>query len=463
MSNDPLKPEYFDYNLYAKVKKKFKNSEYNQPDNERFKKITDKISNLPRELKWNDKIFTILHKYLAVYNGYELNVNQCCRYINFWLNREVRKKEYEKYRQDFNIFQKFSHEYAYEKQKHYNDSCKKYIHYMEEADYNRMKFLYDFFDMYNNLKSDDNRLRKEACENLISNTAIYNDAIDDYYVNHRDLYNKISHVKDDLIEKIINNPDKKCEQSKTFRIPQKLLEEEEEKKELARIAEERRKQEEEAVKQRKLAEAEIQRQQEKEAERQRTQRNQQNLVSQSGMPQMHTTHDAERERFQQGKPLRSVELGNSGETLNLETQERTNVLRPRLRLDYSGRLEDLKEPGLGLYEGQSEEIVHASGKEYTNPDGSFLGSLRLPSAITEVLGSVDPVPVVGVSGGMGALFLLFRYTPIGTYFRGGRGRVRRIRSGFSGHFPGGFPGYEEFYEGGFGPGPINISYRPELE
>ncbi|SCA60545.1 VIR protein [Plasmodium vivax] len=80
-------------------------------------------------------------------------------------------------------------------------------------------------------------------------------------------------------------------------------------------------------------------------------------------------------------------------------------------------------------------------------------STSVMSTITNALRDVDPVPVVGVSGGMGALFLLFRYTPVGAFFRGGRGRVHRIPRSFNGPFPGGFPGYED-YDGGY------IGYSP---
>ncbi|KMZ83465.1 hypothetical protein PVBG_05582 [Plasmodium vivax Brazil I] len=84
-------------------------------------------------------------------------------------------------------------------------------------------------------------------------------------------------------------------------------------------------------------------------------------------------------------------------------------------------------------------------------------SSTIIGSITNVLKEVDPVPVVGVSGGMGALFLLLRYTPVGAFFRGGRGRVRRIPSGFHGPFPGEFPNFQD-YEGGYiGYGPMSMN------
>ncbi|SCA82076.1 VIR protein [Plasmodium vivax] len=85
--------------------------------------------------------------------------------------------------------------------------------------------------------------------------------------------------------------------------------------------------------------------------------------------------------------------------------------------------------------------------------GGFSGAIK--DAFSTISENVDPVPLMGVSGGMGALFLLFRYTPVGAFFRGGRGRVRRIPRSFNGPFPGGFPGYEEYDGGYIGYGPMN--------
>ncbi|KMZ94040.1 hypothetical protein PVMG_02266 [Plasmodium vivax Mauritania I] len=82
--------------------------------------------------------------------------------------------------------------------------------------------------------------------------------------------------------------------------------------------------------------------------------------------------------------------------------------------------------------------------------------VSMKNAISGFMNEVEPAPILGVSGGMGALFLLFRYTPVGAFFRGGRGRVRRIPSGFHGQFPG-FPDYHEYDGGYIGYGPMNIN------
>ncbi|VUZ99666.1 PIR protein [Plasmodium vivax] len=101
---------------------------------------------------------------------------------------------------------------------------------------------------------------------------------------------------------------------------------------------------------------------------------------------------------------------------------------------------------------------HEQEKDFSNEVETSPQSVM--STITGVFQSVEPVPILGVSGGMGALFLLFKYTPVGTFFGGRRRRNHLIPSGFPGAYPG-FPGYEEHYDGNFGPGPINISYQAE--
>ncbi|SCA59994.1 hypothetical protein PVT01_000061400 [Plasmodium vivax] len=101
----------------------------------------------------------------------------------------------------------------------------------------------------------------------------------------------------------------------------------------------------------------------------------------------------------------------------------------------------------------SEQYTYSSISPLANDMGGASSSVI--STITSALKDVDPVPVVGVSGGMGALFLLFRYTPVGAFFRGGRGRAHRIPRSFNGPFLGEFQGYQDYYGGNIGYGPMN--------
>ncbi|SCA59594.1 Plasmodium vivax Vir protein, putative [Plasmodium vivax] len=454
MSNQLPKPEYFTYNDYTQVRNKLKtcNYNYNNEEKEDYNKIISRINN-NNFVNWKDEFFSCLHHYLTYNNGFMgFGVPYYCRYINLWLNKEVRKPKYQNYQPYFNIFQEFVNNYALVRQNHDRDSCKNYIYYMEDKVYNGMKFLYDFYEFYDELSSPHYWNNGKACEKLSYKSFIYSRAIEDYYENHRDLYDKIIPVKN-LIENIINKHPKKCEQSVHFRIPPKFLKDEEIRLQNEE-AEKIRRQQEEADKIRK---------QQEEADKIRKQQEAE-LEAHKRMLQMPTTLDAQPEIFHQGEPLPLGEQENSREAVNLETQEHSKLLTYRWGSANSGKFEQLKEQGLRQPdEDQLDTRVLKTENEDTNTDGSLLKSFRLPSVITEVLGSVEPAPVLGVSGGMGALFLLFKYTPVGTFFGRRRGRAHGIPRSFNGQFLGGFPGYEEFYDVGFGNGPINISYRPELE
>ncbi|KMZ96195.1 hypothetical protein PVNG_05856 [Plasmodium vivax North Korean] len=383
---------YFTYNAYIDARDRFKRSEHNSDDKARFRKIIDRISKKPDVRIWEEKLFTTLHKYLAVYNGFTIGYNDYCRYINFWLNEEIRKSGYEKYLKYFDFFKDFVDNYAYVNQGNYTRSCKAYIHNMEQGDYNRMKLLYDFFDMYSIIKSKNYAMNDDTCAKLYINTVYYNAGIDDYYDNHPDFYNKISQVKN-LIEENIKNLNEKCTQIKTFIKPQKLLEEQRK--------EEERKQAEKLKKE--LEEAEQLKKDLERKEQERLNRERQEFEDQERMKQNQKAIE-----FQQEVSKLTVDPRSVRESVDIGVLEQSTLPKDRVSLDPSGRfrISEAEIPeGYGI---QSVEIDYLKeGNARTEPK-TFLGSTGFPGYITDVFRSVEPAPILGVSGGMGALFLLFK-------------------------------------------------------
>ncbi|SCA60033.1 Plasmodium vivax Vir protein, putative [Plasmodium vivax] len=342
-------------------------------------------------------------------------VEDYCRYINYWINGKVRESKYQKYRDHFKIFEDFVHNYAYEKQRNHTASCKSYIHKMEDADYNRMETLYKFYTFYDKLNLYARSVSNPECDNLSYYIALYNDVINDYYDNYRDLYNKINHVKN-LIVSLVSNPTLSCKRYANFHAATNFLLDEQLKKEQARKEALEREQAEKAALAREQAEkAALARTQELEIE-----------SSRRIQPMQKTTEELQA-GLRQGDTRMGVELEDLRTSRNLRVQEHSHVLSYPERSHNLGKLTEYRESSLSEQdEGQFEGVVSQSESEGTPKDSSFLSSLRIPRYITGVLGEIDPVPVVGVSGGMGALFLLFRYTPFGNFFRGGRGRAHRI-------------------------------------
>ncbi|GAB69954.1 CYIR protein, partial [Plasmodium cynomolgi strain B] len=344
---------YFDFNNYIKVKNKLNKCNYDYKNEDRFSKIISRLTE-HKSVNWEDKIFACLHHYLTYNNGFmPFGVGDYCRYINFWLNGDVISK-YQKYQHDFNIFKDFVHNYVFVHQGNYDDSCYEYINKMEIADYNRMKYLYEFYEFYDELRSS-SHWKEETCEKLSSNSFFYNRDIDEYYEKHSDLYDKISHVKD-LIETLLKTRDIKCENSVYFGTPRKVLE------------------------------YERQRKQQEEAERQRQEQIQKELGFNNRGKKMHTTTDAKREELHQGKLRLSLEQENSRETVNLGVQDPSKVLTYGRGSDNSGGVVHSNKPALRKSDEDELEIrVHKPKNEDTSTDGSFLGSSRLPGVITELL------------------------------------------------------------------------------
>ncbi|KMZ82464.1 hypothetical protein PVIIG_06198 [Plasmodium vivax India VII] len=106
----------------------------------------------------------------------------------------------------------------------------------------------------------------------------------------------------------------------------------------------------------------------------------------------------------------------------------------------------------------SENDVLGKLERKTSDDG-FLGKVQ--GAFSTMVEGVDPGPVLGVSGGMGALFLLFKYTPVGSFFGGRKGRFRQIPRSFNGPFQGEFPNFQDYDGGYIGYGPTSISSLAE--
>ncbi|VUZ99536.1 PIR protein [Plasmodium vivax] len=117
--------------------------------------------------------------------------------------------------------------------------------------------------------------------------------------------------------------------------------------------------------------------------------------------------------------------------------------------------ETLESPGQLGFIGTAEYLIRPDIQSET-------GALeQMKNTLSNVLGSVDPAPVLGVSGGMGVLFLLFKYTPVGSFFGGRRRRFRQIPSSFGGFTPGEFPNFQEYGVGHVGYSPMDIPHFAE--
>ncbi|CAG9473025.1 unnamed protein product [Plasmodium vivax] len=457
---------YHSYECYKKLKYQFveriKESPYTITDE--VKKIEEVYP--PKELENLKKlpnVFTNLKKYLSnsgVFASSNYNGDVTCNYINYLLYYGIRKDKHgDPDETTFNDFRDFVNKYN-EKTK--STMCLHKIKRLNFDVFRKWEALYHLYDKYMELSSANPPYYYKYCDSMNNLVYIYNNFLKVYPSDSLE-FNDVLTKFEQLMNTITQTGKIHCEgENYTINKPSLFKETVKETPQLP------------------------------------------NTLSrpESNPSQEGTLYSAVNSQYSEGTSLSTTSVGEQQRTYteNLQSSQvsdlskvETNVVSQE-SVDRNQGHDNLKHSeqheSFGLQERYlSRRTYGPSGsyrpREYIEtketdplgensvvekeqlglrPEKENVGVMtNIQNALSGFMKDVDPVPVVGVSGGMGALFLLFRYTPVGAFFRGGRRINNRIPSRFSGQFLGGFPGYEEFYDGGFANGPINISYRPELE
>ncbi|SCA60855.1 hypothetical protein PVC01_000128000 [Plasmodium vivax] len=362
-----------------------------------------------------------------------------CNYINYKLNESLRNHYNHRDIKDYTIFKDFVKVFYNKRQGNFNDdrSCEKYIEYMDNDIYNRVLTIFRMYYYYNELKNSNKYIHDDTHNKLCSN-----------------LYSLIHYSNYAINQKILND-----ESIKLVKKLKQIMENDNANEPYRMFCDLR-------FLYSMLTEFPTPRDQiTKEAS---------SALDSQVPPKTDKLHELDPQRGDTENEQASIQLEIEDKTAmeiaahvlapqeavahELPPQEPTDkVEEPGIQLNsfhavmhpVIGRQVPNDQDIRGQFEGR-----HISQHPQAPTDGreGLLGKMQ--GFFTDTLGQVEPAPILGVSGGMGALFLLFKYTPFGTFFRG-RGRVRRIPSGFHGQFPGGFPGYEEYDVGHIGYGPMN--------
>ncbi|EDL42798.1 variable surface protein Vir6-like [Plasmodium vivax] len=396
------------------------------------------------------KVFTKLQKYLSnhavfaaagTYNG-----DATCNYINYLLYDGIRNENYGYCdEQTFNNFRDFVYDYNTSTRSHI---CINKLKHLDEHEFKKMNALYQLYEWYNKLTSTylDKNGRCDAFGNII---AIYNKALENY---------DSEDGKDDkLIEKLLdlkkltvesNLPHYSiCKYRKyEFKEPKKYLKRQEEIEAKRRHAEEEIKRQ---IQKQQQEQEQLQRQKEKEElEKQNLPQrgkldtnellsNRENVLSAA------LTHEIETEQsFGTESPR------GEGYRVMQEYARPSSFYSERLRTQKE-QLEQTKR-GYGGFKDETMDTSTTSGITATITD-----------TISGFIKEVDPAPVLGVSGGMGVLFILFKYTPFGSFFGGRRGRFRQIPRTFGGFPPGDFGHFQEYGGGYVGYSQMDMPFQGE--
>ncbi|SCA59761.1 VIR protein [Plasmodium vivax] len=408
---------YFSYDQYHTLKTDFTPTQKITWDNDLLKDIFNSMFAAQNKKEWYNDVFIQLKKLLNRTHAFWKNhEDDCCKYINFWLNKEVRKLNYGVNNKDhFKIFIEFMEKYVEKKS---YPRCKQKIHFINNDLNLKTIKLYELYDKHEELKKISTSNVPSLCSKYNELVQYYNNFIYQYNGKSSDfLKTKVDKIKS-LIEafKTSNNSCKKDVELLSLEIEKIPSSEEEPRTDIQTVQH----------------------------------KDQPERLGEDGLQPHNAVDLTDQKRLQQGTPEPGPRALTSDQQ---DTQSESEVIPRRSGNEqnevnhegsYFSRRTGILRKGMDSLE---TVMLPREGEEsIARYNEGVIGTMR--NAISAFMNGVDPVPVVGVSGGMGALFLLFRYTPVGAFFRGGRGRAHRIPRSFNGQFLGGFPGYED-YEGGY--------------
>ncbi|KMZ82381.1 hypothetical protein PVIIG_06097 [Plasmodium vivax India VII] len=350
------------------------------------------------------EVFSNFKKHLSnhhVFASGNYNEEGTCNYISYLLYDGIlKKKNGECDKQTFNDFKNFADSY--------NPSraltmCINKINYLDSDDYRKRESLYKLYDMYNDLESKKGMKNPpNICSIVKSLIYYYNDFNKEFYEKDEKLLEKLKNLKP-LIETHTWVSDHNCGTSlSNLRLPRSVY-----------------------------------------LEREKQQKNQDVESTLTPLPNQPSNDRLERED-------KLINIPAEGESITLDvSEEQLQGRGHELKVTELGVTgvpqegsEGIQTAILGPNEKSSEEITfpeikiyqysdHRNDLEYTNSADEYKTHLEqhdrnatvyppinqndqegvletMKNALSSIVKDVEPGPVLGVSGGMGALFLLFK-------------------------------------------------------
>ncbi|KMZ89400.1 hypothetical protein PVBG_05911 [Plasmodium vivax Brazil I] len=400
MSSNRSNPWYFEYQDYIKVKNIFNYTPRDTFDVTVAKDLIRGIKNTrEKELILLDTFYDLKKLVQRHDCFYVPGPETCCKYINYWLNKTVRDSEYNVNDKNFNIFDKFMRDDP--KIQDSSIDCISRLSYMDNDTFKKTKKLYDLYDYFTKLK--ESKVPTTLCHNISFLTEKYESVFQECKDKDNNLCDKLTNLKNVIVkDKLVANNICTKEAFDSFIL--KIDPPREEQKAVTAHAHGRISGETHTTHHVSVPSSHAQGLREQaRVERERT----------SSVPQQQLT--AELPRLPLKLPalpaLPALPSEPSEPSEPLEESERTGPMGP-IGL----------EPELRLEHPQEHDVYHLSDDErYNFPEegdpsaGSMQPTFntetlmeRMKIAVSNVFEQVEPAPILGVSGGMGALFLLFK-------------------------------------------------------
>ncbi|SCA60082.1 VIR protein [Plasmodium vivax] len=445
-----FKKTYFNYRCYTKLKKYYQNLNETETAKEFLQEHKVPLE-IEKYFMSTPKFFHKLGDYLASYGPYDTYKNITCLYINYLINVQIEDKhgfddiKY-KYFLDFadGIAKKMS------RALYHKNTCSGYFSYLKDnTNYPVMKALYNIYDLFTKIKEPYTLTEDQKCSNFRSIDLYYKELIRQNQ-NDLELHDKLL----DFRKIVLNERDNHkvpCGSSISYIMPEQesILP----KRSPANSAVEGEK-----LLSKDPPKSSAANELEPEVP----------VSTHPPKPESRREEDISELKKQAEESLTTEETslgGHSGEHVEGEQQEDTSF--PNGRHNEHSHLREFQRKQLPQAFPRNERLDemngHIDGINYQSQDSyippsqqeGFMDSIK--GTFAGIVQSVDPGPVLGVSGGMGALFILFKYTPVGSFFGGRRRRIHQIPSSFRGLSPGEFPIFQEHDVGYIGYGAMNTS------
>ncbi|VUZ93229.1 PIR protein [Plasmodium vivax] len=495
---------YFNYPCYYRLKEYFDKCNIIDDGTTFLKQYQEPETAKRKIFKPNENLFFELTKRLSGDGLFsELRAGICCKYINYWLNNKISTEYTHLNETDFIVFKDFVDKYQKFRRigTIYNE---KYVNYiqplLETKKYKRMRILYEMYSTYKQIKAfvDLNTHKNRICDDFNFIIRFYNTLIrehkGDVYLNNRLEFFK------DLLVREGDQYNKLCNINLSNLLPKPVIPKPHLKYYTKRIA---------MLQNQSSSNIEmpingppkvraVNKQKETLPREQREQvklgatREMESTTETESAAEIEEAEEAEEaEEIKAGKELEEIIGVDLKEMLG---REMVGTIKKKLEEELTQKSvdqpqeEDAEQTGDGvvgvqeglqvdradIFNGRDSSYIHLPSytdrttwqesvtrnhqSESLKDNEGFFGNVK--STFSSIAEHVEPAPILGVSGGMGVLFLLFKYTPVGTMFRG-RGNRRRIPGSFGREYPGFMPSFQGHEYGYFPYDQINIAYGPE--
>ncbi|KMZ76597.1 hypothetical protein PVIIG_06420 [Plasmodium vivax India VII] len=296
----------------------------------------------------------------------EIGQIPCCKLINYMLNTKLKDTYQQVDKTKFKVFNEFADIFS-KKYIGFNNACKHHMYYLEGDEFKKMKILYTLYDEFLKYTTD----REYNIYNICSYHSVlrhhYNLLLNEYdgMENNDELLDKLKQFKELLRRKVSETQGNCLNQIEYFKTPTSYTE---------------------------IKQKEEQAAKEKEQERERA------------------AKEAEQERERAAKEAQALQVAQIPQEIH-ETQDELQISSSIQSNYVDTPLPDRFRLGNIQTNHIDSQLYKPEDTRSTFPSGEgIIHSIK--GTFNSIVEIVEPAPILGVSGGMGVLFIILKVLKI---------------------------------------------------